>query len=98
LTFASRGRGEFDAGPAKPTQSTGAAFGDGMAATRATRPAITPNEILILLARARATPIAVDLVRKVKTARTHRPANVPTRTYTEIGISFTEYRLAIPAK
>jgi hypothetical protein len=39
LTFGSRGRGEFDAGPvnAKATQATGATFGDSMANKRLAR-------------------------------------------------------------
>ncbi len=34
LTFTNRGRGEFDAGPAKPTQASGLAFDTSMASKR----------------------------------------------------------------
>jgi hypothetical protein len=40
LTFASRGLAEFDAGPAKPMQATGATFGEGRASKRPAETAV----------------------------------------------------------
>jgi hypothetical protein len=103
LTITATCRAEYDAGPAKPLQASGPAFGDGMTATRATRPArvMTVDDLLVLGLRLfPSTPFTTNQITRVRTPRTHRSANVPTRPYGEIIISQIDdsFSIFVPAK
>jgi hypothetical protein len=92
LTVVGASLAEFDAGPAKPTQAAGATFGDGTASKRPAKKGlrISYDSVTIRVALA---PQGINLTivppetRSVRTPRTHRPANTPSRPYVEIIIS-----------
>jgi hypothetical protein len=106
FAFASRGRGEFDAGPAKPTQASGAATFGGMASNR---PAVkNPYTILYRIdVKNVAGPFVVGyafkepLLSTIRKHRDHRPANIPSLPYVEYGISCdygSSISIFVPAK